>query len=383
MFLRDVRSTPGRLAVPYPHPMRLGQVPSPAGFSSFLDYLAAAFGYTTAVNQGGAVGADTIGYLLSRSTQGPPEASGAFPPPIEEFKSLTAFQVSPYWAAWLAAGGTSTSPPPTTPPPGTTTPPPSITGADVAQITNVTLPSAAVPAGAQFTLQVTLLNVGTVTWSFWYTVILQAPPGTPTSAPQSFAALPAAVAPGQSVTVTLTAWAPTQPGTYAYTVGLYTPASQRVSTLVTAGLVVGPATAGSSVVPTTSAGYVTEHEFGTFVEAMLARQQQEVGAISGMQAGAASQYSPVYVGQPGPPQVTPVDQQAGAVPVVQAAMVPSGLLGLPWWLLLLGLALVGGAVYYRYGTPGRRRLARGATTVTVRPGQPAPRPRRAVRRSRR
>ncbi len=380
MFRNDQHA---RVLLRYPtRPVRLGQAPLPAQYpNAFPAYLAAVLGWPYAQAHGS--GPDTW-YVLSRLTMVDGQE-------LRDERVVSAAEAAPHFAVWSAYWTPGAAWTPGTAAQGTVTtapqaPAPAPAGADLAQITNVALPSAAVPAGAQFTLQVTVLNVGAVTWSPWYTVVLQAPPGTPTSAPQSFAALPSAVAPGQSATVTITAWAPTQPGTYAYAVGMYNPTSARLSPLVTAGLIVIPATVGSSVVPTGAGGYVSAQEFGSYVEAMLAQQRQLQGAVAGMQAGAAQQYSPTYVGQPGPPSMSPADQEAGAAPVVmQASVVPVGLFGLPWWFWFIGLALMGGGVYYLYGTPaGRRRLGRlrgGGTTVTVQPGRPGPsRRRRTVRR---
>lgn len=363
MFRNDQRQ---RVALRYPtRPVRLGQVPLAAQYpNNFLGYLRDSLGfsgpyYVEAL--GGAPGTPGIAYSIFHYAPSDPSGGGQELP--YEDRIVPAAEADQLLARWQAGQGTVvvTPRPYTTPIEG----PPLAPGVDLAQITRVQLPSASMPAGAQFTLQVTVLNAGTVTWTTGYTIVLQAPPGTPTSAPQSFATLPSALPPGASATVTLTAWAPTQPGTYAYAVGLYTPTSQAISPLVTVGLIVTTATTGSSVVPTAPAGYVSQHEFGSYVQAMLASQREIQGAVAGMQAGAAQAYSPTYIGQPGPPGVSPADAEAGARPVViQPAVVASaGLFGLPWWFWLLSAAALGGGIYYVYYRPAARRRRAGGQAV--------------------
>lgn len=386
MFVRDLHRDAPHILLRYPHAVRLGQAPMPS---------AADLGVLIAPLLQG----NTLDHLQPSGPIGDPSTTYAVyisswdlqngVPEVVLWATFGAGQMAPYIAQWQAAHGGVPAPTAgtgltttgggglvlTTPPPtGYTSPftPLPAAGQDVAQIISVIAPAATVPAGAQITLQVTVLNAGGATWGPGYTIVVQAPPGTPTAAPQAFATLPGTVAPGQSATVTVTLWAPTQPGSYTYAVGMYNPASQAISALLTAGLVVTAPTTGSSVIPTTAAGYVSAQEFGTYVQAMLARQAELQGAVAAMEAGAAQRYSPTYTGAPGPPTVTPADQQAGAAPVViQAAS--TGLLGLSGWAWLLLLAAAGGGAYYLYGRSAARHRAAGGVS-------PRPMRRRIARR---
>lgn len=358
------------------YPVRLGQVPSAAGYHTFEGYLAAA--YPVPWPAGTTVARTGDNYIL-----GYPGATNEGEDRVVSIV-LSPTEWQPYWVAWLAA---MLSP---APPPAPTTP-----GAELAQILSVAPSTVSPAADAVFTLQVTVANAGSITWSTGYSVRVTAPAGTPTTAPLAVGTMPGGIAPGQSATVTVMGTAPSQPGTYSYTVSVANPSSQVISALgtITVSVTAAAAAAAWTYDPTTglyynaSTGQYYNPATGQYTTTPSTAAVQYPPAPSAT-GPAGLTYDPTtgeyydaatYQGIPGTPVLSPALQQAATQPVVIQPTAPAGM---PWWLWGVGLALLGGGVYYFFLTPvARRRRASGPTGQGMRPAAPSRRrPRRRTRR---
>lgn len=230
------------------------------------------------------------------------------------------------------------------------------TGGDNAQVVQVTLPSGPVIQGTQFQVGVTVKNVGGVVWGNGYTVQFVAPTGAPTANPVSFANLPP-LSPGQQATVTLTVWAPTAPGTYAYQFAVLNPAQQAVAPVGNVAVsVVTPAAAAPTGVVQTTTDAVSRQEFDSFVSASLQNVQNAQHAIDAIQQANIRGYQPTYTSIPGAPA-------AGQPIIVQAAAAPPG--GPNWLLWGIGLTALGVGAWWYFGKRKKTGRQRIATTKTI------------------
>lgn len=244
------------------------------------------------------------------------------------------------------------------PPPSTTAPATSPTPAAAATVAQVTLPSGPVPQSTQFQVDVVVQNSGGTVWDSGYTVQMVAPTGAPTANPVSFANLPP-LSPGQSAKVTLTVWAPSAPGTYAYQFAVLNPAQQPVAPVGTVAVsVVTPAAAAPTQVVQTATDAVGRQEFDSFVAASLQNVDNVQHAVDALTQANIRGYQPTYTSIPGAPTPGP-----GQPVIVPAAVIPEG----PnWWLWGLGLTALGLGAWWYFGKKktGRRRIAETKTVTT-------------------